>query len=91
MHWNRKMRSLRRWTLRREVEFMINRAQSDQKEKVWLAKRLAETAGCPPDGNRTCGDCAERDRGDPCVRAYCWLLAAEDAVINEPGRSSYER
>lgn len=90
MHWNRKMRSLRRWTLRHVVKFMIDKAHVDRREKRWLAERLAKIAGCP--SSMAEGEMCRVCKGDALVsQAGCWLLAAEDAVINESGRSSHER
>lgn len=79
MHWNRKMRGLRRMTLEQLERIHCEVGRLMRKETKWMAQRLAESAGCPPgmaegDGCRAC-------RGDILAcRAVCWLLAAEDAV-----------
>ena len=85
MHWNRKMRRMRRFTEKHVIKLLQEEWRTDRAIQEWLAQRLVDAVGSPR-GAR-CIECegfwmnSTARKDGRC--AGCWLKAAEDAVIWE--------
>ena len=84
MHWNRKMRSLRRLTLKQADRLHRQVGRMWMKELQWLGERLFSAAGRPPQelfDHAECEDCEHFY--EPRYCGGCWVKVAEDAVDKE--------
>ena len=80
MFWNRKMRSICRETDRHLLKSLRRDLWERLKEQQWLAVRLFNAAGRPPDSlysHSNCEDCEHFCEPEFCAR--CWVEAASIA------------